>query len=283
MSCLLSDSENYHYTAALDVDVVPGSVANPPVIDWSGLTADIHGHRVGADFEIQRALLLVFLELDPQGVMAALSNDTLLQQDLSLYATCEPTSSKCAISDFVVMGRDLDLEQYYLDGYGTWLVLLQSDFEAGAHAMVFVPPAEGGASEVFVDDTTSSLEVAVDLTSGDDLHVAASADVTFDWSGLTVDGLGNPLAIHTLDRMMLARYDAPIETLEGQVFDLERIADERFDAQISGRTSVSLSEFVGPRVLTDLSAQGTWLMALYCSLCVNPAPKFVAQVYGDAP
>lgn len=283
VDCVLSDAQNYRYTAELSVDVVPGSAEVTPVVDWSALRHDLHGHRVGADFDVEEALLLVFLELGPEEVQAALGSDTLQQADVSLFATCTSPDARCGIGDFTAMGRDVDLEQYYLDGYGTWMVLLRSSFEAGAHAMVFLPPASGGAEEIRIGDDSSKLDVAVDFRSSEPLVVGGSDAVTLDWSGLTQDGLGNPLAVHQIDRLMLARYDAPLSTLETQVFDLERVADERFDLAVSGRSSATLAELDGPRPLTDLSAPGTWLLALSCSVCANPAPKFVARVVGTDP
>ncbi len=277
--CVLDDALNYHFSSALTVDVVPGAVDQTPVIDWSGFTTDIHGHRVGTDFVPEDVMLLVFLELDPEGVTADLESDTLLQQDISLFATCDPEGTSCSLADFRVLGQDIDLEQYYFDGYGTWLALLRSDFEAGAHTMVFLPPAAGGATEVPLGDDSANLDVDVDFHSSEVLVVGSGPDASFSWSLLSVVGQGNELSVQSIDHLMLARYDATIEELEGQVFDLERIPDERHDLSVSGRTSASLAEIKPDGQLFD---DGTWLLALQCSLCSNPAPKFVTQVVFEA-
>lgn len=277
--CILSDGDNYHFSSELSVAVVPGRAEGDPVLDWSGLTTDMHGHGSGVDFVPDDVLLLVFLELGPEAVTEALSRDRLQQQDITLFASCAAEGvSQCALSDFRVLGQDIHLAEYYLDGYGTWLALLRSDFEAGAHAMVFLPPSDAGASTVALTDASTRLEVEVDLHSAAPIVMASGGDPLLDWGGLTSDGQGNPLSVQTIDHLMLARYEASIEELEDRVFDLQRIPDERYDLAVSGRTTARLSELLGASDQPPLSTEGTWLLALECSLCSNPAPKFVARV-----
>lgn len=280
--CLLTDDQNFQYAASLSIDVLPGSTDIPLVVDWSALTQDIHGHTVGDDFLVEEVLLLAFPDYTPEEVTTGLERNTLAQQDISLGSSCIPTGTACALSEFEVRGRDIDLEQFYLGGYGTWLALLRSDFESSPHTMVFLPPQDGGAEHIPITDDSTTLDMTVDLTAGETMVVASSGDISFDWSALTTDGLGNALDIQTIDTAMLGRFDLPIEELEARIFDLERLAAERFVASVSGSASVRLDALEGPRTLDQLSSDGTWLLALYCSSCTGPAPKHIVQLQPQA-
>lgn len=279
VDCVLSDAQNYRYTAELAVDVQPGrSDGSPVLIDWSGLSEDVHGHVRGVDFDVEEALLLVFLELTPAEISASLASDQLRQSDVSLYATCSPTEDRCRLEDFGVLGGDQDLEQYYTEDRGTWMVLLRSSMEAGAHTMVFLPPRAEGASDVSIDDNTAQLDVEVDFRSAPALVADPGGGTVLDWSELGRDGLGNELDSYTLSRLILARYTEGPEALEQKVFDLERVAGELYEANISGRTSLTLDELAPALASQSLGADETWLLGLYCESCTNPAPKFVARV-----
>ncbi len=285
--CALADANNYAYSAGLMVATRPGlaGAGDRLVVDWSGLETDIHGHVRGVDFEIEEVLLLVFLDLSPDEIRTGIATDSLPQSDVALYASCPATESRCALSDFGVLGRDVDLEEYYDEGRGTWMALLRSSAEAGAHAMVFFPPDPAGTTEVVVDDSASALEVDVDLAALAPVWLAPDADGPhrLDWSGLTRDGIGNPLAPHTLSRLLLARYDQPVSALEQRVFDLERIATETWELPISGTVSAELDALVGGELAARVAADETWLVALYCESCTNPAPKFVTRLAAEAP
>jgi hypothetical protein len=227
---------------------------------------------------VEEALLLVFLELTPAEISASLASDQLRQSDVSLYATCVPTEDRCRLEDFGVLGGDQDLEQYYTEDRGTWMVLLRSSMEAGAHTMVFLPPEAGGTTDVGIDDNTAQLDVAVDFRSAAALRADPGGDTVLDWSGLGRDGLGNELDSYTLSRMILARYSDGPAALEQQVFDLERVAEVLYEADISGRTSLRLDELAPDLAGAPPGADETWLVGLYCGSCTNPAPKFVARV-----
>ncbi len=285
-TCVLTDANNYHYSASLDVAVQPGLAGGGDtlLIDWSDLTRDIHGHVRGVDFEIEEVLLLVFLDLSPEEISARLADDDLPQSEVSLYASCTPTDDHCALADFGVLGRDVDLEQYYNEGLGTWMALLRSDAEAGAHTMVYLPPQSGGVTEVVIDDATSTITANVDFHSLQPLVLSQSTESphTLNWGRLETDGIGNALATHTLSRMLIARYDQPVKNLETQVFDLETIAVETWNVPISGQQELNLDDVLGENAALRIAPDETWLLALYCDSCANPAPKFVTTLQAEA-
>lgn len=274
--CALADEHNFSYSADVSVEVVEGlEFSGQTGIEWSGFTTDIHGHSRGDVFEVESTTLLAFLELTPDEVLAGFAQDNLPQAEIGLIAQCEGVEERCNLEDYALLDRPVDAQDYYEEGRGTWVVMLTSSAEAGAHAFVLAQPSKTGSETISITDQTSSLDAQVDFGSLTPLVLAAGTDITVDWSGLGRDGLGNDLTLQGLSRMLVARYPDPVSTLENQVFDLERVADQQWEADLSGRTSLHLGELQGETPFAGLDEDGTWLMAMWCESCTNPAPKFV--------
>ena len=99
-----------------------------------------------------------------------------------------------------------------------------------------------------------------------------------DWSRLATDGLGNALSIHTLDTLYVARYTQNVEALEEIPFDLWTEAETLWEANVVGLTEYSLSDLPGDSAFEAFEPGWTWLLALGCSTCTNPTPRYVTIV-----
>lgn len=276
-TCALTDDHTYTYGATLTAEVVPVAAGQNAVVRWDDLTEDVHGHRHGEQFTVEQAQLVAFLDLSPAEVTAALATDSLNQSEVSLFATCTPTDASCALQDFSVLGSTFELDRYFTEGSGTWLVILSSSFEAGGHAFVFLEPRDDAvATTVAVGDDSSALSVDVDLDAVRPLRPAADGATVLDWSAVTRDGLGNALAPHQLDRLVVGRYPGrSLDDLEQAVFDLERVADPLWELDVTGTSAATLDDIAGGGDLPLPAADGASLVAVYCSACLNPAPKIV--------
>ena len=276
--CSLTDADNYTYSAALSADVRPVAAGHDVRVSWAGLDHDVHGHARGDRFEVTQALLVAFGELTPDEVLDRLANDALQQAAIALYASCTPVDDGCDLSDFNVFGRTFEIEQYFTEGSATWLVILTSDAEPGGHAFVFLEPRDDAvAASVDVTDATSALDVSVDLADRPPVPLIVDGGSTLSWGEVTVDGLGNPLAAYQLDRLVVGVYpDLELGDLEERVFDLEALADPLWEADLAGRTSIALGDLAEADALAGLLAAESSVVALYCSSCLNPAPKIVA-------
>ncbi|MCP4810359.1 MAG: hypothetical protein GY884_33900 [Proteobacteria bacterium] len=95
-----------------------------------------------------------------------------------------------------------------------------------------------------------------------------------DWSALTTTGQGYDFVYSDADGLMLGFYEGltPAD-LEGQFLDLELVATELWNMEIDAGTSASLNGLEGFQGFTR--TDGTWILALRCSTCPNPAPLFL--------
>lgn len=276
--CALTDEHQFAYEADLFADVVHLAAGEDAVVRWDGLTRDLHGHPRDAVEDIDEAWLVAFRGLGPQEILEGLAHDELTQSAISLFVTCTPTDAGCALSDFALLGGSVDVVPAFQEGDTTWLVVLSSPLEAGSSTLVVIQPdAASDADEAVIDDETGALDVEVDFAGAEPILVAPhTTGLVIDWSGVTRDGLGNALRGSSVDGLFLGRYSSPREELEGKVFDLEDAAAESWEMPLDGSTHADLSELTGETPFVGIADGSTWLLALRCSSCINPAPRLVS-------
>ena len=283
--CVLTDESNYSFSSSMSIASVALQSGSDATLDWSALTTDIQGHAVQPS-DVDKLTLLVMKEATQADVIEGLSTDSLQQSDITLYMLCEPaeigTESSCNLSDFGILSSMLEVENYFIEGTGTWMIALQNENVQGALSMIFLEPSDDATGHTAsFDDSTASLDVSVDLQSLTPLRAAAGPDITVDWSGLSTDGLGNSLSIHTLDTLYLARYTQDVESLEGIPFDLWTEAETLWEASIVGQTQYLLADLEGDAVFEGIESGWTWLLALGCSTCTNPTPRYVTLIEAE--
>lgn len=278
--CVLTDAMNYRYAPTLTAPVRPLPPRADPRIAWGGLTRDLQDHAVDASV-LDAANLLVFHSLSPEEVLDRVAHDRLVQSELRIIASCAPDTPSCSLSDFALGSNRFDPSRYFEVGSGTWLVTVSRAGEPGASALVFLAPTEGAepTAEVVVADGESTLTVDVRF-SAERLRVPEGGAASVDWSGLTVDALGNAEEVSRFDTLYLARFEEELSALAEDFLDLEQLAEDRWELDVTGRTSASLGELDG---FGGVDADHRWLLALRCSTCRNPAPRFLTVLEPVSP
>ncbi|MFN7142333.1 MAG: hypothetical protein ACK4YP_01035 [Myxococcota bacterium] len=276
-ACALTDVNNYAYTSDLRIGTLVVPEHADATIRWDGLTRDIRGGAIDPVADLGEARLIAFRDLAPEEVAYALAHDDLEQADVGAYVTCAPEEARCALSEFGMFGNSIDIQQYFAEGYGTWLLALGAPRALGADAMVFLDPrADATATEVALLDTTSRLNVDVDLRSLAPVVVpTVEPGITLDWSGLAHDGLGDPVDPATIDEVWVGRFQEGPAELEREVFALEELAELTWTMKVDGTTSADLTDLVGETDFLGIDRQGTWVVALRCRTCTNPAPRLL--------
>ena len=93
-----------------------------------------------------------------------------------------------------------------------------------------------------------------------------------DWSNLTQTGTGNPIAIDRIDRLVLAGFRQDLSELEADFLRSRSLAEVIIETNVAGIQAIPFSRIEG---FEEFDPELTWLIALECSLCLNPAPFFV--------
>ena len=281
--CELRDENNFDFSSELWAEMVALQEFQDITIEWPDVSVDLQGHDYAAG-DVDEVMLVVFAELTPDEVAARLAEDTVQQADVQVTVFCEePHDSSCQLDEFCVLGSCPNLSKYFQAGtQGAWLFVLNSEDVAGARALIFVDPSAGSTdTTVTVTDDSYSLEVDVDLRSLATVPIGTDADVEVDWGELTTDGYGNAMSPHTLDLLEVGRYELTVEEMEQQFLDLELIAAERWELDVSEEESARLSDLEGDTPFTGVTADSTWMLALRCTSCDNPTPRFLTLLTAE--
>ncbi|MES2644376.1 MAG: hypothetical protein V4850_33125 [Myxococcota bacterium] len=279
---LLADENNYAFTGALDVPSITTASATDVTVCWDEVLHDLQCHDLDPVAGIQNIGLVRFPNYSQVEVEAALSTNSLQQSAISGYveARTDGTNTCANLADFSFFGTTIDVAEEYTAAGGTYMLLLTEGVVAGvgARMITFLSPEEGNTTtEVSVGDGCGLLEVDADLEALTSVPLPADGPFLVDWSTLTIDGQGNPIAVEDIDGLMIAFYEGETPaTLETQLLDLELNATELYNLTLTGETTADLADATGASgAFTGFSGDGTWMLALRCSRCYNPAPVFL--------
>jgi len=276
--CALSDDANFTYDSSMEVTVTQAQPSADLLLDWSALDTDVQGHAVDPDTGVTQVTLVVFKDLTTDEILDGLVHDQIDQTKVNAYFLCTPTGSTCLLSDFGLGSSKPGVDQYFLEDSGEWLFVLTGE-DGGSRSLQFAEPSDASSSTDLVwDDQTASLSVDVDLHDSAAVGLPAGTTVTLDWSGLTRDGIGEALNLDKIDLLQVARYDLTTTELEEQFFDLKTLASETWSLDVGGVNSADLSQLEGDTAFPGIDANGTWMLALWCTTCRNPVPKVLARL-----
>ena len=273
-ACTLTDANNYTWQGSLAVDEWDLTAGANVTLSWDDLHHDLYGIPIEPT-DVERVVLLAMTQLTPDDVRQAIADDDLLMSDASLTVFCSPEgTTSCELADFELFGNELVVEDYFIEGTGTWLAALLTADDTFASVGLLVPDVSSTLTSVAFSDETAALTLDVDLKSLSPVVVDPGTPLTIDWTALTVDGVGNALFVDSIDQVLVGRFDLSVDQMEDQVTSLETLADPLWTLDVT-EPNADLSTLVGDVPFEGIDADGTWLLALYCSSCLNPAPRFV--------
>ena len=160
---------------------------------------------------------------------------------------------------------------------GTGIRMLQS-FE--------LDPASSNTTVTMTNNSTT-LTYSANLHSLHPTGVpAGTAALTLDWSQLSTNGLnetlsndGSPgtVARTNIGNAIVGHYTQTPAELESQFLDLQTIATDLYKADIPSGTVLDFTTLVDDKgaAFPGVDSTGTWLVALICTGCRNPAPYYL--------
>jgi hypothetical protein len=106
---------------------------------------------------------------------------------------------------------------------------------------------------------------------------AKSAAITLDWGKMMTNALGNTFIATNITNAMVGHYTQTPAELEAKFLDLELIAADLYRAEIGSGTVLdfSLLKNKSGKAFAGIDADGTWVVALQCGQCRNPAPWYL--------
>jgi len=140
---------------------------------------------------------------------------------------------------------------------------------------------------VNLTNTSTTLTYSADLHSLHPTGVpAGKADLTLDWATLSKNGLGVPLSDDAsagtvprtnIGNAIVGHYTQTAAQLESQFLNLQTIATDLYKAEIPSGTVLDFTTLVDQHgnSFKGIDSTGTWLVALICTNCRNPAPYYL--------
>lgn len=281
----LLDENNYHAFGRLSLPTVETASGTDVEICWTDMTTDIQCHALAPEVDIDNVALLR-LSLGESEVEDRLTAGTLAQAEISGYVESRADHlSTCArLFDFSFRGTSVKVVDEYQERPGETFMLLfthGTKTGLGARMMMFIKPtAASGNTKVSAPPGCGLLDFKVDLSSLRKVVVPAQGPWVLDWRNVTVDGLGNQVLSTDPDKLFVGFYQGKTTAdLEAAPFQLEAMATSLWDLALTGEPTADLGRATlrstGAPFDGFSRAAGTWVLALMCSTCQNPAPIFL--------
>ncbi len=287
---VLTDANNYSYTATLGLDAVEIPYGFDPVIDWSGITLDIRGREVADPASASRLTLAAF-NMDQQGVLDAIASNDLLQSDIRTYYVFDNSDAVTSAhaSDFNIIGNDFVPGDDFVDhgdAVWTWILTLWDENVLGGQDILssafVVPSATGTSSTIAFTDDTATLSFVADLHSADPLSTASGLDAyTLDWSGLSEDATGHSFSTNQGDELVIAHLGVgTVGEVEDVFLQALDSADAVYYLDVHGSSAATLDAAVDLEGSTfdGFTTEGVWIVGILCTTCTSPAPLFASTV-----
>jgi hypothetical protein len=295
-----AEVNNYSFSSVLSfppVTVAPGRELS---FDWSGLAHDFLGHELDPLAEIDTVTLILW-RMAEQELQTKLNDDALIQRDVAVAATAPTGNDRTRLSvfDFGTPGREptdppLSAEQIlpFLDAAAydpaehTYTLMASTGTQLGSGTRMIqsfkLDPASENVEVVMTDDSTR-LDVSVDLQSLVPTRVPlGDPALALDWSSMTETALAGEFMRNSIGLVAIARYSASPAELESDFLNLVRydrsIVAERvwlLDVPAGERATLSSAVDQNGARFEGIDADGTWLVALFCTQCQNPAPWYL--------
>lgn len=271
----LTDASNYAYTAALSIGTSPILAAADATLDWSGLTTDLRGFPMNPATDVVGVDVVWLRDLSEDEAEAALVAGEITQASVGLFATVQPFpgSTGVDLGELDLYGSPFDPARYMTVEGGSWIARIATMQNSDAMVRFLDPPS--GDATVALDDTSATLDFEADLGT---LAPVALDGTVVDWSGLTRDSRGAAIDPLDLQELWIARYDAfDVATLQERFFQLETLANATYTVNVYGESSVDLTTArdASGAAFSGVDADATWLLALRCLVCTQPAPVYL--------
>lgn len=285
-----TDANDYTFSSTLTLGDMAVAPRSDLTFDWSRVNKDIIYHSVDPLADIDMVSLIVW-KLTPADLAAKLNADSLQQQDFEAIATVYTNNmlSSTSLFDFTEFNEPVpqDTLLSYLDpaqidpmthAYTVMAVTGTTPGKGTRMVESFHVDPSSTNTQVSLASDSASLSYEVDLTSLQSVQVpAGEANISIDWSGMQNNALGRPFEPTYVTQVMVAKYSMSLDDLQKNFLDLELIADTMYQGQVTSGASFPLSATKTDKnePFTGIDDSGTWLLALSCGTCTNPAPWFI--------
>jgi hypothetical protein len=287
------DANNYSFSSTLTFPVTKVKPMSELTFDWSAVSKSFLGHTVDAKKDINMVSVLMW-KLPIGDLQTRLNADTLAQRDLvvvPLTLSTNGTDTSAKLFSFTLNGGAVD-QQTVLSYFDASFYTPNENYTYTVMAAKGTTVGQGVQMiQAFqLDPTSSNTEVKLSTDStklewSANLHnlaltglPAGKADLTMNWDAVTKTALGGTFEPTSITNVLIGHYTQSVSELETKFLDIELIATDLFKGVMNTGTSIDLSTLQtdGGKAFSGIDGTGTWMVALQCGSCRNPAPWYLS-------
>jgi hypothetical protein len=285
-------ADNYSFASSLSMPAIKAKAHTDLTFDWSDMKADLRGNVINPGSEI-RSVWVILFNVSPEGLQNRLNSDSLASSDMVTSFVYRPDGKtlSATLSQFTVNGTavppatllsSFDETLFPPDNY-TYAVFVSKDstlsWSGSSTLMIqaFQINSQWTNTVVWVSSSSSALSFVADLQSLRPLHVVAAEAGSIDWSTLEMTGLGTPFHPSRISSVVVGHYPQTRAELEAAFPRLEDMAADLYRGPSGSGTTADLAALTNARGVpfAGIDSTGTWLLALRCDDCMNPAPPYL--------
>jgi hypothetical protein len=290
-----NEANNYSFSSSLMLHPVKVKPMSDLTFDWSGVTKDFLGHTVNPKTDLN-AIFLLMVNTPVSEFEKQLNDDTFSTSSIVIpgpppsYLPMNGETSKSLYDNFVTGDgpATADLANQYLDAskYNasntTFAIAAQSGTNVGTGQIHMLQSFELDSSST--NTTVAMTNGSTTLTYTANLHglhptgvPTGVAGLTLDWGSIQKNALGGTFVPTNIAHAIVGHYTQTPAQLETQFLDLETIAQTLYSTDIPSGTVLDFTTLIDSagHPFPGIDSSGTWLVALVCTTCRNPAPWYL--------
>jgi hypothetical protein len=289
-----NEMNDYTFSSQITLPTMKVKSMSDITFNWGGVTTDFLGHAVNPLTDLNTIFLLV-VDIPIATFEKQLNDDTFSQGEILI--TPPPTFSPSGVTSgslynsFTAGGEVIDMTNAapylnattYTPANSTYTIAAQSGTNLGTGIrMLQAFQLDDSSTNTTVTMTNSSmmLKYSANLHSLHPTGVPANtAALSMDWGQLTTNALGANITntVTNITSAIVGHYTQTPAELESQFLNLRTIAQDLYTAQIESGTSLDFTTLMDSsgNPFPGVDSTGTWLVALICDNCRNPAPWYL--------
>lgn len=291
-SITANEVNNYAFSSTLTFPPIAVAPKTELTFDWGGVTKDFVGHTIDPKADLNTILVMLW-KLSLADLQTKLNADSLQQRDLvtlpPLSLTTDGSTTTAKLFDFTNSGAPdnatilsyLDADAYPPANYTYTLMATKGSTLGQGTKMIqsFQVDPNSTNTKVTMTSDSTKLKYTADLHSLTATGIpAGQAAITLDWGNMITNALGSPFTTSSITAALIGHYTQTPTELETQFLDLDLIATDLYRANIDSGTVVDFSSMKtdSGTSFAGIDNTGTWVVALECGTCKNPAPWYLS-------
>jgi hypothetical protein len=299
-SLTATEASNFKFESTITLPVIKVKPNTALDFDWSEATTDLLGHSVDPKKDLN-SIIIIEWTLNINDLQKSLNADELKSNDMTgkvpMSLTTDGNTTSANLLKFTLNGSPIGVDGGIVSVDQVMMFFDPAKNDPATHTFTLMASkgtvlGQGTkALQAFqLDSSSNNTKVAltkdsIKLDYKADLHSltpmgipTGNANITLNWGKVGKTSMGQDFITSDITHAILANYSESPTELESKFLDLELIAKKLYEADIETadpKVDFSTLKDKSGNKFSGIDGDGTWLLALQCGGCRNPAPLYL--------